>query len=109
MLKTASEHFVEAGLALGQIRDRRLWIEFPSFDAYCRAKWQLGRDYARPSDLCRAGLYAVADNLSRDTYGEHELRKSLPDMVFHEQVLLFAAGILWEQASGGRRKLLPEV
>ena len=45
----------------------------------------------------------------RDTYEQHELRKSLPDMVFHEQVLLFAAGILWEQASGGRRKLLPEV
>jgi len=47
--------------------------------------------------------------LLRDTYEEHELRKSLPAMVFHEQVLLFAAGILWEQASGGRRKLLPEV
>lgn len=30
-------------------------------------------------------------------------------MVLHEQALLFAAGILWEQASGGRRKLLPEV
>ena len=42
----ACENFVEAGLALGQIRDRRLWIEFPSFDAYCRAKWQMDRDYA---------------------------------------------------------------
>jgi hypothetical protein len=49
------------------------------------------------------------DKLARDTYEEHELRKSLLDMVFHEQVLLFAAGILWEQASGGRRKLLPGV
>jgi hypothetical protein len=40
---------------------------------------------------------------------KHELRKSLPDMVLHDQVLLFAAGILWEQASGGRLKPLPEV
>ena len=41
---------------------------------------------------------------------KHELRKSLPDMVFHEQVLLFAAGILWEQAFDGRlSKLLSRV
>ena len=51
----------------------------------------------------------IDDDSSRDTYEKHELRKSLPDMVFHARVLLFAAGILWEQASGGRRKLLPEV
>ena len=55
------------------------------------------------------GRGGTADFLSRDTYEKHELRKSLPDMVLHEQVLLFAAGILWEQASGGLRKLLPGV
>ena len=37
---------------------------------------------------------------------KHESRKSLPDMILHDQVLLFAAGILWGQALGGRRKLL---
>src|SRR5438105_4860117 len=47
VLKAACQNFVEAGLALGQIRDRRLYrIEFHTFDAYCRAKWQYARVYA---------------------------------------------------------------
>jgi hypothetical protein len=38
--------FVEFGLALAQIRDRRLYrAEFYSFEAYCKVKWQYGRDY----------------------------------------------------------------
>jgi hypothetical protein len=55
------------------------------------------------------GRGGTADFCLATRMKKHELRKSLPDMVLHEQVLLFAAGILWEQASGGLRKLLPGV
>ena len=36
--------------------------------------------------------------------GKHELSELLPDRVDPDQALLFAAGILWEQALGGRPK-----
>ena len=58
---------------------------------------------------CVAAPSDVENKLFRDTKGKHELRKSQPDMVLHDPALLFAAGILWEQASDGRRKPLPEV
>ena len=45
-LTAAAENLVQSGLAFAQIRDRRLWIEFQSFEAYCRAKWEYGRRYA---------------------------------------------------------------
>ncbi|MHC1765262.1 MAG: hypothetical protein AB9869_13340 [Verrucomicrobiia bacterium] len=38
--------FVQAGLALAEIRrDQRYREEYDSFEAYCRDKWQYGRDY----------------------------------------------------------------
>jgi hypothetical protein len=41
------EWFVGMGLALGAIRDLRLYRpEFGSFDKYCRAKWGCGRQRA---------------------------------------------------------------
>ncbi len=39
----------------------------------------------------------------------YELHKSLPDTIFRDPVLLFAAGILWERAFGGRPVSLPKV
>ncbi len=39
--------FVEVGLALMEIRDRRLYrAEFRNFEEYCRDRWQWGRSYA---------------------------------------------------------------
>ena len=36
--------FVEVGIALARIRDARLYrIEFPTFEAYCREKWEYSR------------------------------------------------------------------
>jgi hypothetical protein len=47
ILQLASHTFVEAGLALAEIRDDELFIdEFDSFDAYCQEKWQYGKRYA---------------------------------------------------------------
>ena len=38
--------FVQVGLALARIRDRKLYrIEFHRFETYCQAKWQYGRNY----------------------------------------------------------------
>ena len=38
--------FVELGLALPEIRDSRLYrAEFPTFEAYCNERWDLGRNY----------------------------------------------------------------
>jgi hypothetical protein len=41
------QRLLEMGLALGVIRDQRLYRrEFGSFDDYCRAKWGCGRQRA---------------------------------------------------------------
>jgi hypothetical protein len=41
------QRLVELGLALGEIRDLRLYRrEYGSFDEYCRAKWGCGRQRA---------------------------------------------------------------
>ena len=40
------QSFVDVGLALAEIRDRQLYrMEYDSFQAYCRAKWEYGRRY----------------------------------------------------------------
>jgi hypothetical protein len=47
MLQLASHSFVEAGLALAEIRDDELFIDdYPSFEAYCRDKWQYSKRHA---------------------------------------------------------------
>jgi hypothetical protein len=38
--------FVEVGLALARIRDARLYrVNYDNFEAYCKAKWESGRNY----------------------------------------------------------------
>jgi hypothetical protein len=47
VIGTGWASFVQVGLALGQVRDRRLYREtYPSFQEYCRSRWQYGRNYA---------------------------------------------------------------
>ena len=46
VLEMDEQNFVEVGRALGRIRDGRLYRgDFPSFDIYCRQKWQYARRY----------------------------------------------------------------
>ena len=46
VLKPGWHSLVQAGLALARIRDERLYrVEFDTFEAYCRVKWQHGRRY----------------------------------------------------------------
>jgi hypothetical protein len=46
VVSTGWNSFVQVGLALGQIREKRLYREtYPSFESYCRVRWQYGRDY----------------------------------------------------------------
>jgi hypothetical protein len=46
VVATGWRKFVDVGLALVQIRDDRLYrIEFPTFESYCRSRWQYGRHY----------------------------------------------------------------
>ena len=51
-LETIIEHgittFVEVGMALAEIRDRRLYAQqgYDTFEAYCHERWNLSRSYA---------------------------------------------------------------
>ncbi|MHC1764501.1 MAG: hypothetical protein AB9869_09360 [Verrucomicrobiia bacterium] len=46
IVATGWRNFVQVGLALAEIRRDRLYREeYDSFEAYCREKWQYGRDY----------------------------------------------------------------
>ena len=51
--------FMEAGLALMAIRERRLFIQagFDTFEAYCKERWQIEANYARR--LCDAAQVAA--------------------------------------------------
>lgn len=41
------ESFVQVGSALAEIRDTGLYLDhFPTFEAYCRERWNLSRQYA---------------------------------------------------------------
>lgn len=47
VIRRGWDTFVEVGLALARIRDRRLYRkEFSTFEAYCREKWQYGHSQA---------------------------------------------------------------
>jgi len=47
IIKRGKKVFIEVGLALAEIRDSRLYrIEHPSFESYCKKKWNFGKSYA---------------------------------------------------------------
>ena len=46
-LEKGIENFVDAGNALSEIRDKRLYrFGFDTFEDYCQKRWQLSRSYA---------------------------------------------------------------
>lgn len=47
VIKKNLEHFVAVGNALAEIRDSQLYrVEFATFTAYCRTKWNLSKSHA---------------------------------------------------------------
>ena len=44
--KRNGQMFVEFGSTLAEIRDRRLWRDFDTFDTYCRERWGLTKSHA---------------------------------------------------------------
>jgi hypothetical protein len=64
--------FVQVGLALGQIRERRLYREiYGTFDAYCRVRWQYGRHYVNRL-ISAAQVFNVLVTSCHQTRPEHE-------------------------------------
>ena len=64
--------FVEVGLALAQIRDSRLYrVEFETFDAYCRAKWQYTRIYVHQL-ISAAQLFTHLSAICKHPKPDHE-------------------------------------
>ena len=46
VIESGWQTFVQVGLSFAQIRDERLYKEeYHTFEAYCRAKWEYGRNY----------------------------------------------------------------
>ena len=46
VIESGWQTFVQVGLSFAQIRDERLYKEeYNTFEAYCRAKWEYGRNY----------------------------------------------------------------
>ena len=101
VLMMSSRTFVDAGQALGRIRDLRLYREeFNTFEDYCRAKWEYGRIYAHQL-IAAAHLvtHLFANCKHRRPDRESQLRPltGLP---------LDQAQLVWEKAAehaGGRK------
>jgi len=63
---------VQVGLAMAQIRDRRLYRgEFHSFEAYCKVKWQYGRNYIDRL-ICAAQVFTCLMTNCHENKPEHE-------------------------------------
>jgi hypothetical protein len=92
---------VQVGLALGRIRDLRLYrAEFDSFEAYCQAKWQYGRRYVDQL-ISAAQVFTRLRAFSSDQKPEHETQVRPLVGLTPDQ-----AQRAWEQAvakAGGRR------
>lgn len=63
--------FIEVGSALAEIRDSKLYREeYPTFDAYCRDRWQMGRHRAyqliRGADTAKNVLTIVNTEMAGD-------------------------------------------
>jgi hypothetical protein len=98
---TAWTGFVEVGRALAQIRDKRLYREiYPTFDSYCRVRWQYGRDYVDRLISAAQVFNRLVPNCHQ-TKPEHESQVRPLIGLTPEQ-----AGQVWEAAvakAGSRR------
>jgi len=80
--------FVDVGLALVTIRDNRLYREeYPTFEVYCRQKWQYGRNYVNR-------LISAAQVFRHLVTNSHQIRPE------HETQVRPLVGLTPEQAQG---------
>jgi hypothetical protein len=98
---TGWNSFVQVGLALGQIREKRLYREtYPTFESYCRVRWQYGRDYVDRL-ISAAQVFNRLLTICQQTKPEHESQVRPLIGLTPEQ-----AGQVWEAAvakAGSRR------
>ena len=101
VLMMSSRSFVDAGQALGRIRDLRLYREeFNTFEEYCRAKWEYGRVYAHYL-IAAAQLFTHLLSNCEHRKPDHESQLRPLAALPPEQ-----AQLAWESAvqeAGGRR------
>jgi hypothetical protein len=72
VLGSGSQSFAQEGLALAQIRDRRLYkVDFDSFEDYCRLKWQYSRRYVDQL-IAAAQLFRYLSANCAERKPEHE-------------------------------------
>ena len=72
VIETGWSTFVQVGLAFARIRDADLYtMEFDTFEAYCREKWQYGRHYVNRLILA-AQVFAPLVTISHQRRPEHE-------------------------------------
>ena len=73
--------FVEVGLALAEIRDARLYRpEHPTFEEYCRARWNWSRSYAHRIIEAAATSEALPDGQRPETESQaRELARIEPN------------------------------
>jgi hypothetical protein len=98
---TGWNSFVQVGLALGQIREKRLYREtYPTFESYCRVRWQYGRDYVDRL-ISAAQVFNRLLTICQQTKPEHESQVRPLIGLTPDQ-----AGQVWEAAvakAGSRR------
>lgn len=87
--KGKGQMFVEVGSTLAEIRDRRLWRDFDTFDTYCRERWGLTKSHAHQLihvwDIARR-LPEDSRELLRNSCQGHALSQVAPerrDAVIH--------------------------
>lgn len=63
IIERGVQTFVEVGLALMEVRDRRLYREagYPTFEKYCRERWRFQSNYARRLIDSAATVKILAD------------------------------------------------
>ena len=72
VIQTGWSTFVQVGLAFARIRDADLYtMEFDTFEAYCREKWQYGRHYVNRLILA-ARVFTHLVTISHQRKPEHE-------------------------------------
>ena len=100
VVETASSNVFQVGLAFAGIRDGKLYrMEFQTFEAYCRHKWQYGRNYVNRMILAAQLFTHLVTTRHQKPDHETQLRPliGLP---------LEQAEVAWENAvtkAGGRK------
>lgn len=81
VIERGMSSFIEVGNALAEIRDSGLYLEFAAtFEAYCRDRWSMGRNYANKL-IGAAAVGTTVPIESERTARELVLLKDDPDLL----------------------------